>query len=234
MYSLRPKSSLGGQDHGWLQTHHHFSFANYTDSARMGWGILRVINDDTIAPGTGFAAHAHSNMEIITYVRAGTISHRDNMGNSGRTEAGHVQVMTAGTGVVHEEYNHETVTTQIFQIWLQPNAFGLKPRWSVGLFATASNAVGLTHLASGRTPTPGAMDLNADADIYSGHLACGTQITYVPQPGRMIYIVLADGLCAVHGTQMKPGDGMAIKDEAHVDIEATGDCSLLLVDAAPA
>jgi redox-sensitive bicupin YhaK (pirin superfamily) len=127
MIDIRPFGSLGGADHGWLKARHHFSFAHYNDPARMNWGRLRVWNDDEIAAGTGFDAHPHRDMEIITYVREGAITHKDNMGNQGRTEAGDVQIMSAGTGVVHAEYNLESTTTKIFQIWIVPDRRGAKP-----------------------------------------------------------------------------------------------------------
>ena len=118
MIELRPYRELGGAQHGWLDTRHHFSFAEYYDPKRMGWGALRVWNDDTIAPRTGFPPHPHRDMEIITYVRKGAITHKDNLGNQGRTEAGDVQVMSAGTGIAHSELNEEDEATQIFQIWI--------------------------------------------------------------------------------------------------------------------
>ena len=124
MIELRPFNSLGGENHGWLNAKHHFSFANYHDPARMNWGALRVWNDDTIEPQTGFPTHPHRNMEIITYVRKGAITHKDNLGNTGRTEAGDVQIMSAGSGVAHSEYNLEPGVTQIFQIWIQPTRTG--------------------------------------------------------------------------------------------------------------
>ncbi len=129
MIELRPFSSLGAANHGWLDAHHHFSFAGYHDPARMGWGRLRVWNDDAIAPKTGFPPHPHSDMEIITYVREGAISHKDNLGNA-RTEAGDVQVMSAGTGIAHSEYNLEDETTRIFQLWILPDR-AAKPRRGV-------------------------------------------------------------------------------------------------------
>ena len=124
MIELRPFTTLGAANHGWLDAHHHFSFAEYHEPARMGWGALRVWNDDTIAPGTGFPTHPHRDMEIVTYVRTGAITHRDSLGNEGRTEAGDVQVMSAGTGIRHSEYNLEDVDTTLFQIWIMPDRDG--------------------------------------------------------------------------------------------------------------
>ncbi|NMW24467.1 pirin family protein, partial [Rhodanobacter denitrificans] len=134
MIERRPFDSLGGADHGWLNAKHHFSFAGYNDPGRMGWGALRVWNDDTIAPQTGFPPHPHADMEIITYVREGAISHKDSLGNEGRTEAGDVQVMSAGSGITHAEYNLENETTRIFQIWIIPDGHGEPPAWGARPF----------------------------------------------------------------------------------------------------
>src|ERR1700733_3972310 len=134
MIERRSFSELGGADHGWLKAKHHFSFARYYDPSRMGWGSLRVWNDDEIASGTGFPPHPHADMEIITYVREGAITHQDNLGNSGRTEAGGVQVMSAGAGVRHPEYNREPGTTRISQIWIEPKSRGAKPAWGAKPF----------------------------------------------------------------------------------------------------
>src|SRR6195952_2047172 len=134
MLQLRPFKSLGVSDHGWLIAHHHFSFASYYDERRMNWGQLRVWNDDVIEAGTGFPRHPHRDMEIITYVREGAITHEDNLGNKGRTEAGDVQVMSAGTGIAHSEYNRESETTQIFQIWIAPDSKGEGPTWGAKPF----------------------------------------------------------------------------------------------------
>src|SRR5262245_38355132 len=132
---VTPFEQLGRFQNDWLNARHHFSFGSYHDPDRMGWGALRVWNDDTIRPGTGFDPHPHQDMEIITYVRKGAITHRDNLGNEGRTEAGDVQVMSAGTGIVHAEFNLEKVETQLFQIWILPNRRGVAPRWETRRFA---------------------------------------------------------------------------------------------------
>ncbi|CAE6926912.1 Pirin domain-containing protein [Pseudomonas marincola] len=137
MIEVRPFEQLGGANHGWLAARHHFSFAEYYDPKRMAWGQLRVWNDDEIAPQTGFPPHPHRDMEIITYVRKGAITHQDNLGNKGRTEAGDVQVMSAGTGITHSEYNLEDETTQIFQIWIMPNQFNSAPSWGAKPFPKA-------------------------------------------------------------------------------------------------
>src|SRR5690348_3429004 len=149
MIELRPYATLGGDKLDWLDTRHHFSFAGYRDPERMSWGALRVWNDDEIAPGTGFPPHPHADMEIITYVRQGAISHEDSLGNKGRTDAGDVQVMSAGTGIRHAEYNHESEPTRIFQIWIIPDRRGGAPNWGTRPFPKEARSGRLVALASG-------------------------------------------------------------------------------------
>ncbi|GGY20602.1 hypothetical protein GCM10008098_11510 [Rhodanobacter panaciterrae] len=149
MIERRPFDRLGGADHGWLKAKHHFSFASYNDAGRMGWGALRVWNDDTIASQSGFPPHPHANMEIITYVREGAITHRDSLGNEGRTEAGDVQVMSAGSGITHSEYNVEPGTTRIFQIWIIPDESGQPPAWGARPFPKGERSGKFVALASG-------------------------------------------------------------------------------------
>ena len=134
MIDRRPFARLGGADHGWLKARHHFSFANYYDPAKMGWGPIRVWNDDEIAPGSGFPPHPHADMEIVTYVRQGAITHKDSLGNEGRTEAGDVQVMSAGSGIRHAEFNLEPTVTKLFQIWIIPTRDGGEPSWGAKPF----------------------------------------------------------------------------------------------------
>ena len=162
MIDLRPFSSLGGANHGWLDAKHHFSFASYHDDARTNWGNLRVWNDDTIAPQTGFPPHPHRDMEIITYVREGAISHEDSLGNRGRTEAGDVQVMSAGTGIRHSEYNAEDVTTKIFQIWLIPTRQGEAPGWGARPFPKGERSGQFVTLASGFADDGDALPIRAN------------------------------------------------------------------------
>src|SRR4029077_12714778 len=149
MIERRPFEKLGGGDHGWLNTRHHFSFADYRDPQRMGWGALRVWNDDEIAPQSGFPPHPHADMEIVTYVRQGTITHQDSLGNKGRTKAGDVQVMSAGTGIRHSEYNLETEPTTIFQLWIVPSSRGDKPGWDTRPFPKGYRSGHFVTLASG-------------------------------------------------------------------------------------
>lgn len=185
MIELRPFDTLGAADHGWLVAKHHFSFADYHDPARESWGNLRVWNDDTIQAGTGFPAHAHRDMEIITYVREGAITHRDDLGNEGRTEAGHVQVMSAGSGVRHSEYNLEDRTTRIFQIWIMPDRGGGRPAWGAKPFPRGERAGRFVALASGMAGDEGALPIRAEARVAGVALAAGQSAAYDLAPAAM-------------------------------------------------
>jgi len=165
MIEVRPFSSLGHAHHGWLNARHHFSFAEYQDPQRVNWGRLRVWNDDEIAAGSGFPPHPHSDMEIITYVREGAITHQDHLGNQGRTEAGDVQVMSAGTGIQHAEYNREDVTSSIFQIWILPDRHGHAPSWGTRSFPKGERAGQFVVLASGVASDPDALPMADDRDM---------------------------------------------------------------------
>lgn len=234
MIELRPFSSLGGANLGWLNTRHHFSFADYHDAARMNWGRLRVWNDDEIAPGTGFEPHPHRDMEIITYVREGAITHRDSMGNEGRTEAGDVQIMSAGTGIVHSEYNREPNTTKIFQIWILPDRRGLPPGWGSKTFPKVARDAAFEVLASGRPGDAGsgALPLNADAAVLATTLQAGQTLRQTLAPGRIAYLVPASGVVDVNGTLVSARDGVAIRDEAELRVTAQDNAELVLVEAA--
>ena len=167
MIELRPFNTLGAANHGWLDAHHHFAFANYHDPARVHWGSLRVWNDDKIAAGTGFATHPHADMEIITYVRSGAITHRDSMGNEGRTAAGDVQVMSAGSGVRHSEFNLESEETTLFQIWIIPDQAGGEPSWGQREFPRGKRAGQWEVLASGNSQADGSLPIRADAKVVA-------------------------------------------------------------------
>jgi redox-sensitive bicupin YhaK (pirin superfamily) len=234
MIDVRPFGTLGGADHGWLKARHHFSFANYHDAARMNWGRLRVWNDDEIAAGTGFDPHPHRDMEIITYVREGAITHRDNMGNEGRTEAGDVQIMSAGTGVVHSEYNLEPETTRIFQIWIIPDRRGAKPNWGAKQFPRERREAGFEVLASGRPQDAGngALPLNVDGAVLAVTLKAGQTLRQTLAEGRAAYLVPAKGAVTVNGVAVGTRDGAGIRDEAEIAITATQDAELVLVEVA--
>ena len=228
MIEVRSFDSLGGFRNQWLNARHHFSFGGYEDANRMGVGALRVWNDDEIAPGTGFDPHPHRDMEIITYVREGAITHRDNLGNEGRTEAGDVQVMHAGTGIVHSEYNREAVPTRIFQIWLMPNKRGAAPGWGARAFPKQATDA-LTLIASGE-PDSGALPMHADAQIFAGRIAPGATVTQALTPGRSAYLVAAKGEVQVNGVTLGTRDGAVITGESALTITASAEAELVLVE----
>ncbi len=227
MIDIRPFDSLGRFQNQWLDAHHHFSFGQYHDPARMGIGPLRVWNDDQIAAGTGFDPHPHRDMEIITYVRQGAITHRDSLGNEGRTEAGDVQVMHAGRGIVHGEYNRETSETRIFQIWLMPNSQGVAPGWGTRTFPDAGE--GLRALASG-DGRDGALPLYADGAVLAGRIEAGQTIRHALQPGQKAYLVPATGSITVNGIVAGPRDGVAVTDEAVIEIAAQDAAEVVMVE----
>ena len=232
MIERRPFTNLGGADHGWLKAKHHFSFASYYDPARMSWGALRVWNDDEIAPGTGFPPHPHADMEIITYVRDGAITHQDNMGNTGRTEAGDVQVMSAGSGVRHSEYNLEADTTRIFQIWIEPKSRGEKASWGAKPFPKGDRAGRFVVLASGFKDDADALPIRTDARIVGATLKAGESAEYVLDAERRAYLVPAKGSVEVNGVRIDARDGAAIADERLLKVTALDDAEVVLVDAA--
>ncbi len=231
MIDVRRYEKLGGANHGWLDTKHHFSFADYHDPARMGWGKLRVWNDDEIAPASGFPAHPHANMEIITYVREGAITHKDSLGNEGRTAAGDVQVMSAGTGIRHAEYNVEPGTTRIFQIWILPTERGGPPSWGQKPFP-ARETGHFVVLASGFPTDADALPIRSDARVLGATLKAGQSAEYALGAGRHAYLVPATGRIAVNGVALAARDGAAIEDEPTLAVTALEDAEIVLVDAA--
>ncbi|WP_311268047.1 pirin family protein [Sphingobium sp. WCS2017Hpa-17] len=232
MIELRPFDSLGGDNHGWLDAKHHFSFAGYHDPARMHWGNLRVWNDDTIAPHTGFPPHPHRDMEIITYVREGAITHEDSLGNKGRTEAGDVQVMSAGTGVRHSEYNHEDVTTKIFQIWIIPTRQGEAPSWGARPFPKGERSGHFVTLASGYENDNDALTIRTDARIVAATLKAGESADYPIGADRKAYLVPATGAIQIDDVRANARDGVAIRDVEVIRVTAIEDSEIVLVDAA--
>jgi hypothetical protein len=229
MIDIRPFASLGHADHGWLDARHHFSFANYHDPSRMGWGAIRVWNDDRIAAQSGFPPHPHRDMEIITYVRSGAITHQDSMGNKGRTAAGDVQVMSAGTGVTHAEFNLEDEETTLFQIWIETDRRGAEPGWGAKPFPKDARDGRFQLLASG-DPDNGALAINADARVLGATVKAGESIEFEASPERHLYLV-PSGRVRVNGVAARPRDGIAIAGEEHLRIEAEDDAELVLVDA---
>ena len=232
MIDRRPFESLGGADHGWLKARHHFSFASYYDPKRVSHGALRVWNDDEIAPNSGFPPHPHSDMEIITYVREGAITHKDSLGNQGRTPAGDVQVMSAGTGIRHAEYNLEPVTTRIFQIWIEPTRKGGQPAWGAKPFPKADRSGRLVVLASGVEGDDDALPIRADARVLGATLKAGQTIDYPLGQDRRGYLVPAVGAVDVEGVRVGPRDGAAISDVETLHIRALEDAEIVFVDAA--
>ena len=232
MIERRPFARLGGANHGWLQTKHHFSFADYQDPERMSWGRIRVWNDDRIAPDTGFAPHPHADMEIITYVTEGAVTHEDSLGNQGRTVAGDVQVMSAGTGIRHAEYNREPGPTSLFQIWIMPTSRGEKPGWGTRPFPKGDRSGRFVALASGFEDDAEALPLRTDARVLGATVHAGQTVEYPLGRGRHGYLVPAKGAVEVNGVRLDPRDGAAIRDEEVLRVRALDDAELVLVDAA--
>lgn len=230
MIELRPYDRLGGANHGWLDTRHHFSFADYHDPRRMHWGTLHVWNDDEIAPRSGFPPHPHANMEIITYVRQGAITHQDSLGNQGRTEAGDVQVMSAGTGIQHAEYNLEPDVTRIFQIWIMPRERGGTPSWGTRPFPKTDRAGCFVTLASGIASDDDALPIGADARVVGATLTAGQTAEYRLGAARKAYLVPAAGVVEVNGVRVAARDGAAVQEEDVLRITAVEDAEIVLVD----
>ena len=231
MIDVRTFSSLGHADHGWLDARHHFSFADYHDPARMGWGAIRVWNDDRIGAKTGFPPHPHRDMEIITYVRTGAITHQDSMGNKGRTAAGDVQVMSAGTGVQHAEYNLEDEATTLFQIWVQTDKPGVQPSWGAAKFPKADRSGRFVTLASGYAEDAEALKINSAARVLGATLAKGETAELLLDPDRHAYLVATQGPIEVNGVRAEARDGVAITGVDKVIVTALEDAELVLVDA---
>ena len=229
MIERRPKDGLGRFDFGWLDTRHHFSFGDYHDPERMGWGGLRVWNDDEIAANTGFPPHPHRDMEIITYVREGAITHQDSLGNTGRTEAGDVQVMSAGSGIRHAEYNLEPGPTKIFQIWILPREQGGEPFWNQKPFPKGDRSGRFITLASG-DGDPEALPIRADARVLGATLKAGETVAYDLGEGRNAYLASTFGELEVNGVTLEARDGAAISGEPRIEVKALADAEVVLVD----
>ncbi|WP_321967890.1 pirin family protein [Burkholderia cepacia] len=231
MIERRPFDSLGSADRGWLNAKHHFSFANYHDPERVHWGALRVWNDDTIHPGTGFPQHPHADMEIVTYVREGAITHQDSLGNQGRTSAGDVQVMSAGTGIRHSEYNMESDITRLFQIWILPNSKGHLPSWGTKPFPKDERSGQFVVLASGFPGDGDTLPIRANARVVGATLKAGTSIEYrFESRAHYGYLVSASGKIEVNGVSLDARDGAAIHGEEVIRVTASEDAELILVD----
>jgi len=231
MIERRPFAALGAADHGWLKAKHHFSFARYYDPERLGHGALRVWNDDEVAPDTGFPPHPHADMEIITYVRQGAISHEDSLGNKGRTAAGDVQVMSAGSGIRHAEYNREPVPATLFQIWIEPSERGGDPSWGTRPFPKMGRSGRFVALASGYASDAEALPIRAKARVLGATLKAGETAEYGLGPARHGYLVPASGKIDVNGVHVGTRDGAAITGENTLKIKAIEDAEIILVDA---
>ena len=232
MIDVRPFNTLGHADHGWLNARHHFSFANYHDPKRVQWGALRVWNDDEIGADSGFPPHPHADMEIITYVREGAITHQDSLGNKGRTVAGDVQVMSAGTGVRHSEYNLEPETTKIFQIWILPREKGGAPAWGSKPFPKGDRSGRFVVLASGLPGDDDALPIRTDARVLGATLKAGESVEYTLGKTRHGYLVPATGAVEINGVRLNARDGAAIAEVETVTVKALEDSEIVLVDAA--
>ena len=230
MIEIRPFETLGRFENDWLSARYHFSFAGYHDPARGGVGPLLVWNDDRIQPGTGFDRHGHRDMEIVTYIRRGAITHEDHLGNRGRTEAGDVQVMSAGSGIQHAEFNEDDETTELFQIWIEPNRRDLEPRWEQRRFPKAERGGALVPLASGRAGDDDALPIHQDAAILGATLTAGQTVTHVLDAGRRAYLVSARGRITVNGTPAGERDGVIVSGEPEIEITAAEDSEILLAD----
>jgi len=231
MIEKRSFESLGHADHGWLNARHHFSFADYHDPARMGWGAIRVWNDDEIGANSGFPPHPHADMEIITYVRSGAITHQDSIGNTGRTGAGDVQVMSAGTGVRHAEYNLESEPTTLFQIWIMPRSRGGSPSWGAKPFPKDDRSGRFVVLASGFDDDDGALPIRADARVLGATLKAGETLEHRVGSGRHAYLVPALGRIEIDGQRFDARDGAALGGGQTVKITAIEDSEIVLVDS---
>ena len=230
MIHVTPYEQLGAFRNEWLDARHHFSFSSYDDPSRMGFGPLRVWNDDRIAAGTGFDLHGHRDMEIITYVRQGAITHTDHLNNVGRTEAGDVQVMSAGRGIMHAEHNREAETTELFQIWIEPARRGVAPAWAARRFPKVGRAGRLQPLATGRITDEGVLPIHQDATLFGASMAPGQGLELDIEPGRLVYLVPSAGSIVVNGIAVPNRAGVAIADETRLTIGGPDAYDLILAD----
>jgi len=234
MITLRRSQERGYADHGWLKSFHSFSFADYHDPAHMGFGPLRVINEDRVAPGTGFGTHGHRDMEIISYVLDGELAHRDSMGNGSVIRPGDVQRMSAGSGVRHSEFNHaQDRTTHFLQIWIEPNVTGIAPGYEEKRFSDADKQ-GRLRLVASPDGADGSVRIHQDARMYVSRLAPGQSLSAELAAGRLGYLHLVSGAVTVNGESLAGGDAAKVRDESRLTIGAEGDSELLLFDLPPA
>lgn len=226
MITVYPYRTLGSANNGWLSTHYHFSFAEYHDPKRMRFGHLRAINEDVIQPGTGFDLHPHRDMEIITYVIQGAITHEDSQGNRAKIKAGDVQVMTAGTGITHSEYNLESTATKLFQIWVQPRAKNLKPSWAMHHFHRQEWLGGLELLVSGKKEA--FLTIHQDVSIYGGSLGSGQVLEH--RLNQNAYLVVIEGSLILSKIELNQGDGAEIENTSTIGLESETGSKFLLIE----
>ena len=232
MLTIRKSQDRGHADHGWLQSHHSFSFAGYHDPRHMGWGNLRVINEDRIAPGTGFGTHGHRDMEIISYVLSGELAHQDSMGNVKGIPPGDVQRMSAGSGVMHSEFNHaQGQVTHFLQIWIEPNVRGIAPSYEQKRFTDADKR-GRLRLVVSPDGAEGSVSLHADASLYAGLFDRGESARLAVAPGRKAYVHLVRGALRVNGQPLQGGDAALLDNEDGVALDGGHDAEVLVFDLA--
>ena len=233
MIKIRKSGERGLADHGWLKSFHSFSFADYHDPEHMGWGNLRVINEDRIAPGTGFGTHGHRDMEIISYVLEGELAHQDSMGNVVGIPPGDVQRMSAGRGVMHSEFNHaEGQTTHFLQIWIEPNVRGIAPSYEQITVPAADKRGRLRLIAAGQAEA-GAVTIHADARVYAGLIDGAESARLAIDPARKAYVHVVRGALQVGGRALAAGDAVLLADEAAVELGQGQDAEVLVFDLAP-
>jgi hypothetical protein len=230
MITIRRAAERGHVDHGWLDTYHSFSFADYYDQRHMGWGPLRVINEDRVGPGEGFPPHAHRDMEIITYVLEGALEHKDSIGTGSVIRPGDVQRMSAGTGVRHSEYNHSArEPVHLLQIWIEPARRGIAPSYEQTSF-TANDTRGRLRVIAAADGRDGAVTIQQDATVYATVLAPGEQVAHTLAPGRRAWLQVARGAVRLNGQRLEQGDGAAVTGEPTLTLEADDPAETLLFD----
>ena len=231
MITVFPFSELGNHNYGWLNAHYHFNFSDYYNPDKSGYPPLIVWNDDCIQPGTGFPMHSHRDMEIITYIRQGAITHEDNLGNKGVTKAGEIQIMSAGTGITHSEYNHEGIETLLFQIWVQPNEKNVRPRWE-NVAINSFHELGIHILASGEKELANSniIKLFQDATLYLINGEQKNDLAFELKNGRHMYLVVANGAVMINKNIVKSRDGVFIKNENKLYFNFQEDSELIFFD----
>ncbi len=232
MLAVRKSQDRGYADHGWLKSYHSFSFAGYNDAQHMGWGNLRVINEDRIAPGTGFGTHGHKDMEIISYVLSGSIGHKDSIGNGASIPPGDVQRMSAGKGIMHSEFNHAPKDeTHFFQIWIEPNVTGINPGYEQKTFVESEKR-GALRLVASNDGAQGSITIHADAKMYAGLFDGAEKARITLDPARKAYVHLVRGFLTVNGQALHGGDAAKLQGETALTIEGGKDAEVIVFDLA--